>query len=224
MATARKQMSPQGQRIFGGVFALIGALSLLGGSYWFWHTRAFLQSAVTAPGVVVEMVASHGSKSTTYAPVYTFTDAQGGSHKIRSHTSSSPPSYEVGEAVTVYYDPNNPEDTLLDGWFDLWGGATILGGLGAVFFAVGLLVFVAGSKARPAGEPGGTQAVENSADERPAVDAPPAFPKHKLVGGVLVISGLVLFGVGFALFRNQPASQRQPAPAAATSTATTGIS
>lgn len=140
MATARKQLSPRGQRVVGAIFALVGAGMLAGGLYWGWHTRQFLKTAATAPGVVVEMVASRGSKSTTYAPVYTFTDGQGVPHKIRSSSSSNPPSYSVGETVQVFYDPQNPESALLDGWFELWGGATIIGGMGSIFFAIGLLV------------------------------------------------------------------------------------
>lgn len=40
----------------------------------------------------------------------------------------------------VFFDPADPKDARLDGFFDLWGGATIVGGLGAVFlaFAIGM--------------------------------------------------------------------------------------
>ncbi len=53
-------------------------------------------------------------------------------------SSSSPPAYDKGEVVGVFFNPADPKDARLDGFFDLWGGATIVGGLGAIFLAVGV--------------------------------------------------------------------------------------
>ena len=55
-------------------------------------------------------------------------------------SSSSPPAYDKGEVVGVFFDPADPKDARLDGFFDLWGGAAIVGGLGVVFlaFAIGM--------------------------------------------------------------------------------------
>lgn len=43
----------------------------------------------------------------------------------------------------MFFDPNDPQDAMLDGFFSLWGGALITGGLGLVFLLVtAVLLFV----------------------------------------------------------------------------------
>jgi len=56
--------------------------------------------------------------------------------EFTSSTSSDPPGYHVGEAVPVLYLDT---DRTTRNWtlFSLWGGAVILGGIGAVFLLIG---------------------------------------------------------------------------------------
>lgn len=117
------------RRIFFGIglFMLLLAIAIAFREYQFLH------KAQKVEGVVEDLV---GSKS--FAPVFKFTP-QGSPIpiKIKSHTSTNPPAYSVGEKVTVYYDPEDPMKAELDGTFSLWGGAIIVGILGLVFSAVG---------------------------------------------------------------------------------------
>jgi len=46
-------------------------------------------------------------------------------------------SYDKGEKVEVYYLPSKPRRAEINGFFSLWGGTTIVGVLGVVFFLIG---------------------------------------------------------------------------------------
>jgi hypothetical protein len=117
-------------------FALIGAGLLAGGLYWAQNVRAFIAGAARAEGTVIELVSSYSSGSTTWRPVVRFA-AEGKTVEFVSSSSSNPPSYSKGEKVTVLYSPGAPHDAKIEGFFSLWLGPIILGGIGSVFFAIG---------------------------------------------------------------------------------------
>lgn len=125
------------------VFSIIGLGMLVGAYFLYSNTTSFLEQAVTAEGTVVELVRSRSSDSVSYYPVVVFEDASGRHVEFQSNTGSNPPSYSRGETVTVLYERANPESARINGFFSLWGGATIVGGLGLVFGLVGggMLVF-----------------------------------------------------------------------------------
>jgi hypothetical protein len=119
------------------VFAILGAGMLVGAGAMRANTRSFLAHASAAQGTVVALQSKRSSDgSTTYSPVVRF---KHGAQLIEftSQTSSSPPGYHVGETVPVRYLETNPYDAKLDSYFSLWGGALIVGGLGAVFLLIG---------------------------------------------------------------------------------------
>jgi hypothetical protein len=120
------------------VFSLVGILLLGGASLWVYATQRFISKAEKATGTVVEMVPARSSKGgTTWSPVVEFTTPEGKSVRLRPSFSSSPPAYDVGEKVEVFYRPEAPEKAKLDGFFALYLGPIILGGVGFIFFSVG---------------------------------------------------------------------------------------
>nr|WP_288355297.1 DUF3592 domain-containing protein [uncultured Pseudomonas sp.] len=72
-------------------------------------------------------------------PTVSFTSLDGTLGEHHSGTCSTPPSFDIGERVTVYYDPQNLERARIDSFEQNWIGSLILGGIGAVFLALGLL-------------------------------------------------------------------------------------
>lgn len=125
---------------------LIG-IGLLGGAYYLYQsTQDFLGTALSAQGTVVELVRSRSRDSTTYAPVVNFTTNEGKTISFTSTTSSNPPSYTEGETVQVFYQADRPEAAKINGFFSLWGGTLILGGIGAVFFAISASIIMAGRR------------------------------------------------------------------------------
>ncbi|WP_160152282.1 DUF3592 domain-containing protein [Microbulbifer sp. ALW1] len=127
------------------VFTAIGLAMLAGAFFFFTSTQDFLKSAASADGTVVALVPSRSSDSVTYAPVVQFMDKNGVLIEFRSSSSSNPPSYHEGEVVEVLYPESAPQRAKINGFFSLWGGATILAGLGSVFLIVGLSIIVFGN-------------------------------------------------------------------------------
>ncbi|HAZ12851.1 MAG: hypothetical protein A2X86_21810 [Bdellovibrionales bacterium GWA2_49_15] len=91
----------------------------LGCSYfsfnWYQKRQAFLTTAQSAPGKVVRMETSSGSKGKTYFPVVQYRHpASAGPVEFRHSIGSSPPSYDLGEGVQVLYDQKNPMEAMID--------------------------------------------------------------------------------------------------------------
>ncbi len=124
------------------LFSLIGLGMLFGAFLLFNGTNSFLSEATRAEGTVVDLVRSRSSDSTTYAPVVTFMNQQGQDIEFVSSVSSNPPSYSIGEKVTVLYRPGEPQNAKIDGFFSLWFGVIILGALGSIFFLIGAGIII----------------------------------------------------------------------------------
>ena len=119
-------------------FTAVGAAMLAGTLFWVQHVRTFVAEASLAEGTVVELVASRSSDSgTTWRPVVRFVAADGKAVQFTSSTSTNPPSYSRGEKVDVLYSASRPHDAAIKGFLSLWLGPIIVGGIGAVFLAVG---------------------------------------------------------------------------------------
>lgn len=143
-------------RLIKFVFGLVGVLMLVGAGLLYQNTTKFIASASRAQGEVIDLLrveSSRRNSSDTWRPMVHFKLPSGEIVEFTPSSSSSPPAYDKGEIVGVFFNPSNPQDARLDGFFDLWGGAAIAGGLGAVFlaFAVGmhfLLSDAAGARRR----------------------------------------------------------------------------
>ncbi|MBB4221826.1 DUF3592 domain-containing protein [Variovorax guangxiensis] len=135
--------------VFGAVGLVLCAVA------WLLHhnTATFIASASRTQGEVMRLLHVESSKrneSGTWKPLVRFKAPSGEIIEFAPSSSSSPPAYEVGETVDVFFDPNDPQDAMLDGFFSLWGGAAITGGLGLVFLLVtaGLLFMPASTPAK----------------------------------------------------------------------------
>lgn len=126
-------------------FTLVGIGLLVGALLLFRSTSSFVDRAARAEGTVVDLVTSRSSDSTTYRPVVQFVSQSGQAVEFTSSSGSSPPSYSRGEQVEVLYLSSDPQDAKISGFFDLWGGSTILAGLGSLFFLVGGGIFLFGA-------------------------------------------------------------------------------
>jgi hypothetical protein len=114
----------------------VGIGLLVAGAATFVHTLRFVERAERATGTVIDLSEvidrSEGSISVVYHPVVRFTTAEGRTVEFRSPSgSSSPP--DVGDRVGVLYDPDDPQDAELSGFFDLWLFPIVLVPLGILF-------------------------------------------------------------------------------------------
>ncbi len=74
-------------------------------------------------------------------PILEFRTRRGEPIRIEGKISSSPSPYDVGERVSVFYDPADPADALIDTFIERWFVALLFGGFGTVFVAVGSTLF-----------------------------------------------------------------------------------
>jgi uncharacterized Tic20 family protein len=85
----------------------------------------------------LEIVERRTSDGTMYYPVYSFVDIYGTEHKIYSKSGSYPPRYEVGDPISILYDPENPKEIKMDSFVSLWMGTIVAGVLGIIPFLIG---------------------------------------------------------------------------------------
>jgi hypothetical protein len=147
---AHRKSSANAEKIIIGVFAGVAVLMLL---------IAFLSSASAilkinreerAPGRVVEIVERREYVNEEdrivqdyYYPVVEYVSADGGPHTVHMTEGSSVPQYEVGDQVTVLYNPERPLDARIEslGSFALmWIWPGITGILGLAFLGAVLIV------------------------------------------------------------------------------------
>ncbi|WP_250461756.1 DUF3592 domain-containing protein [Microbulbifer litoralis] len=115
----------------------IGVGLLLGAFITYKNTQNFLDDALTAEGVVVDLVESRSRDSLTYRPVVRFVAQDGSPVEFMSSSGSNPPSYYEGETVEVFYQSFAPRNAKINGFFSLWGISIIMGGMGLIFSIIG---------------------------------------------------------------------------------------
>ena len=99
------------------VFTGVGSGLLIAAFFFYQSTENFIQGALTADGVVTELIRSKSDNSTTYKPVVEFTTQNGTVVEITSSASSNPPMYTRGEAVEVFYHADSPQNGVINGFF-----------------------------------------------------------------------------------------------------------
>jgi hypothetical protein len=126
-----------------GIGSIIIAFAVLSVSFsTFYHTQKFVKSASRTQGIVVKL----DEQGREAYPVVMFHDSNGQGHEIESSAGQNPPAYRIGEAVTVLYQPDKPENAKLNTFFDIWGWATMLVGFGIIVFVGGFVMLLVGVK------------------------------------------------------------------------------
>ena len=83
-----------------------------------------------------------GSYRTTYCPVIAFTTSRGERVEIASQTCTAPSAYDVGETLSVDYDPADPQNAAFGGFFTRWLITLIFGIFATVFVGLSALFHV----------------------------------------------------------------------------------
>jgi hypothetical protein len=132
-------------RVFGAIL-LVGAFALLAlGASCYNRAANFKKIAAEAQGTVIELKedSSGANSHTVYYPIIRFADKAGQEHTLYSTSGSFPPAYEVGERVSVLYDPANPKEAKVNSFTGLWLLPLILGILGGLELLAGLFLLIA---------------------------------------------------------------------------------
>jgi hypothetical protein len=123
----------------GWFFVMSSIIFLLISLFAYSRARTFTRSAARTQGTVIRLERRDSSRSgILYRPVVSFRDSQGMPRELFSSVASSPPSYKVGDQVSVLYSPAEPRKAKLDGFFEVWGWAAITGGIGVSDLLFGL--------------------------------------------------------------------------------------
>lgn len=108
-----------------------------------YRSKAFASRAARASGIIVgaEPVRriSSSRRRPVYAPVVRFADSSGREVEFTSDVAGSGIESRVGAAVTVVYDPDNPENARLDGAVSLYAGPAALLVIGLGFALLGAI-------------------------------------------------------------------------------------
>jgi hypothetical protein len=118
--------------VLGVVFLVVAVVTLV-------LTLRFVAGAEHATGTVIDLSRETDSEGeVVFYPIVSFTTAKGRTLEFRSSTSSSFPP-QPGDRVEVLYDPDDPQDARLSGFFDVWLLPIVFGFIGTVASAVSLV-------------------------------------------------------------------------------------
>lgn len=136
-----------------GIFVVIGA----GLTYWGWNILQNAKASAswpTAEGVVTSSEVSHSTDSDggdSYSPEVTYRYQVGdvryenntikfgeNAYSSRRQAENIADTYPVGRDVTVYYDPGQPDRSVLEPGVS--GGSYIVLGIGVFFIVIALII------------------------------------------------------------------------------------
>lgn len=105
------------------------------------YTSFFMFRSATANGTIVRFEAETDEEGTTnYAPVFSFTAANGQTYTVRSGVGTNPPGFDEGQSVRVLYIRSDPGSAKLDSFWQLWTITVICSPLGLFFSCPGYLL------------------------------------------------------------------------------------
>jgi hypothetical protein len=117
----------------------LGVVLLVGSAIAFVHTKRFVSGSERATGTVIDLSSRTDSDGTVvYHPIVRFTTAEGRTVQFVSGSGSSPAAQSEGDSVEVLYDPDDPQDAKLSGFFDLWLWPLAFAALGGMFVVFSL--------------------------------------------------------------------------------------
>lgn len=119
---------------FFGIFALIGTGCGIGAAVTWLNSVDLSNTGVQTTGIVTDLIRS--SKGSTQAPVVEFQLENGTKHTYTSNVFSSPPAYDLGERIALWYDPADPDVVVMDG-LDRWFAPLFLGVFFLIFGGIG---------------------------------------------------------------------------------------
>jgi len=104
--------------LFASAAYLLAAVFFAAGFYLRSKTRRLLDSALVTKGKVVALEPSVSMSSEmiyrAFRVFFTFRDARDIEHRIQSSSYANPGDYKVGDVVEVFYNPQSPQEAIID--------------------------------------------------------------------------------------------------------------
>ncbi len=124
--------------VVGLIFLPMSLLILLAGIWLYVRTQRFVGAARQTTARVVDMQIDEEGE--TYYPIFEFTTVEGTMLRTKGSTGSNPPAHQVGDTVSILYDPQRPENACEYKFADLWALPSMALGLGGLFTLICLLL------------------------------------------------------------------------------------
>jgi hypothetical protein len=122
-------------------FTFLGIGFLIAAGIVYNNGTSFRERAEMASGTVTGMsVSTNSDDITSYCPQIRFTTRDGQEVTYFPNVCSTSPQFEKGDQVELYYDPLDPEEAQIVGFWTQYGIVTLLGIIGLIFFAVGIII------------------------------------------------------------------------------------
>jgi succinate dehydrogenase/fumarate reductase cytochrome b subunit len=151
---ASKQLENQGgpsmENIVLGIFTVVAVIMLIVTAVSSYSAISKISKEESAPGRVVDMIEKREYVNEQdriieeyYYPVVEYVSADGRGHTVQLTEGSSTPSYEIGDEVTVLYDPEHPLDARIKSFGSsalMWVLPSITGILGLGFLVAVIVV------------------------------------------------------------------------------------
>jgi hypothetical protein len=118
----------------------IGAVTLLVALFWFQDIKSLTDVSVKATGTIVAKHRSLDDGRSTYAPVVSFRHDAYGTVRFTGSNYSSHPFWQIGDHVTVLYDPAQVSKAMIDQGFN-FGGPLAMGLISIFSFAMGRYLY-----------------------------------------------------------------------------------
>jgi hypothetical protein len=114
----------------------IGVVTLLAALLWFQNIKSLTDVSVNTTGTIVAKHSTLRDGRSTHAPVVSFRHDAYGTVRFTGSTYSSHPSWQIGDPVTVLYDPLHPAKAMIDQGFN-FGGPLAFGLFSIFSFVMG---------------------------------------------------------------------------------------
>ena len=123
---------------------VVGIIWMLGQGFFFlYRTRRIINNYHRAEGKVMALEARESDTAGSYSPFVRFTARDGREIEFLESRASTNPDFQVGQQVTVLYNPKNfNQARLLTSKWEMYYSAILLLGLGTVFLLSGVLMAV----------------------------------------------------------------------------------
>jgi hypothetical protein len=130
-------------KLFSIIFGGTGLILLAIAAFLVIREQSFLGSSESTTGTVVGLAYSRDSDNNggSYCPVVDFTTKTEKKVEYESNVCASPPGYQVGQQVKLYYDPQDLSNVQLSGIWGQYAGSIVLILVGLPFSLIGVWTF-----------------------------------------------------------------------------------
>lgn len=123
--TGAEKVAGRLNRVYIGCATILGNLFFLAfclwGVYAAYNSYNLGKNGETTTGIVIKLEKSNDGDNTccVYSPIIQFT-VNGQTYTIEGDSASNPPAYEVGEEVSILYNPANPNNAQINKLLERW--------------------------------------------------------------------------------------------------------